>query len=318
MTNTMNQFTKLGLLIILLFSFSSLNAQGDGPRTSLLAPTGVFGIATKYVNLSQNLSPTTVLVKQADFEINLYPISAFHTFKLKNKFAQIVGVITPGSADLNLSGTAPGIPTKFSSKGISDGFIGLKVGMIGAPALSIAEYAQHVPSFSMYSYVRLWYSGKYSNEEILNLGSNRFTVQYSLPMAIPLNKKKGRMTWLEISPSMRFFTSNNEPQLISEKKKIQQKPLFLLEAHLSHSFSKKFWAAANLGYKLGGRTEVDGNLNDNKINMLGASVSVGYKILPFLSASADYGERIAGDNGADSRMIRMGLVFSYAKVDKTN
>ena len=255
-------------------------------------------------------------MKQADFDINIYPISVFHTFKLKNRFAQIVGVVTPSSASLKLSGTAPGIPTDFSSTGIADGFIGLKVGMIGAPALTISEYSQHVPSFSMYSYVRLWYSGTYSNEEILNIGSNRFTIQYSLPMAIPLSKKKGRMTWLEILPSMRFFTANDEPQLISEKSKIQQRPLFLLETHLSHNFSKKFWAAANLGYKLGGKTEVDGNLNDNKINMLGASVSIGYKLLPFLSASADYGKRILGDNGAESRMIRMGLVFTYAKVDK--
>lgn len=318
MTIKTNQTTRLRLGIFCLFlsiSFSSF-AQGDGPRTALLAPTGVFGIATKYVNLSQNLSPSTILVKEADFEIQLFPVSAFYTFKLNNRFAQLIAVATPSKSSLTLSGTAPGIPTDFSAKGLADGFIGLKVGMVGAPALSVAEFTQRTPSFSMYSYLRLWYSGKYSNQEILNLGSNRMTIHYSMPMSFPLSKNVERMTWLELAPSIRFFTANDEPQLISEKNKIQQKPLFQLEAHLSHSFSKKFWIAANFGYRLGGKTEVDGFLNDNRINLLGASASFGYKILPFLNFTADYGKRIWGDNGADSRMLRMGLVFTYVNLEK--
>ena len=37
-----------------------------------------------------------------------------------------------------------------------------EVGMIGAPALTINEIKEHTLSFSMYSYVRFWYSGKHS------------------------------------------------------------------------------------------------------------------------------------------------------------
>ena len=104
---------RLGILC-LMFSFTLESfAQGDDPRTALLAPTGVFGIVTKYVNLSQNLSPSTVLVKEADFEIQLFPVSAFYTFKLNNRFAQLVAVAIPSKSTLALSGTAPGIPTDF-------------------------------------------------------------------------------------------------------------------------------------------------------------------------------------------------------------
>lgn len=107
-----------------LFFMSALFAQGDGPRSGLLAPAGVFGIATKYVNLSTNLSPATVLVKQADFDIQLFPISAFYTFKINKQFAQILGVVTPANAQLVLSSTATGIPDQVNTNGIVDGFIG--------------------------------------------------------------------------------------------------------------------------------------------------------------------------------------------------
>ncbi len=166
----------------------------------------------------------------------------------------------------------------------------------------------------MIGYLRFWYSGMYAPEESLNLGSNRFTIQYSLPMAIPLSQNRARMTWLEITPGIRIFTDNNSPQLLTQKAKIEQRSLFQLETHLSHSLSPKFWVAANLHYQLGGTTVLDGEVNDNQINMLGGSLSAGYKLLPFLSASADYGRRIFGDNGVNSRMIRVGMVFTYVKV----
>ncbi len=303
------------LLFLCLLLTGTSFAQGDGPRSGLLAPAGVFGIATKYVNLSTNLSPATVLVKEADFNIQLFPVSAFYTFKIKNQFAQVLGVVTPANAKLGLSGTAPGIPDELNANGIADGFVGFKVGMVGAPGLSLKEFAESAPTFSMFSYVRFWYSGKYAREEALNLGSNRFTIQYSLPMAIPLGQNRARMTWLEITPGIRFFTPNKEPQLLIQKNEVKQRPLFQLETHLSHNFSKKFWVAANLHYQLGGTSVLDGVKQDNQINMLGGSFSAGYKLLPFLSASADYGRRIFGDNGVNSRMIRAGLVFTYAKIE---
>jgi len=317
MTNTFCLHAKKAycLLFLTLLFIVTVSAQGDGPRSAQLAPTGVFGIASKYVNLSTNISPATVLVKEADFEIQLFPVSAFYTFKIKNQFAQVIGVITPAQAKLKLTGTAPGIPSSLKANGIADGFIGLKLGMVGAPGLGLQDFAQRSPTFSMFSFLRFWYTGNYEAQEVLNLGSNRFTIQYSIPMAIPLNQNRERMTWLEITPGVRIFTPNNEPQLLIQKNKTQQKPLFQLETHLSHNFTKKIWMAANLHYQLGGRTILDGVDQDNQINMLGAAVSAGYKLLPYLSASVDYGRRVYGDNGVNSRMIRAGLVFTYLKTN---
>ena len=70
---------RLGILCLMLtFSISSF-AQGDGPRTALLAPTGVFGIPTKYVNLSQHLSPCTILVTASSSSLG-YKILPFLNF----------------------------------------------------------------------------------------------------------------------------------------------------------------------------------------------------------------------------------------------
>ncbi len=308
------QLAKLCIITFLsLFSLHSIHAQGLGPRTNLLGPIGISGVAFQYVNLSQNLSPSTIFITQAAFEINMFAVSAFHTFKLKNRLAQIVGAVIPATSSLELIEVGTSEPTNFSTNGFTDGYLGLKVGMIGTPALTVTEFSAHLPELSVFSYLRIWFPGSYTNDEVLNLGSNRFTIQYIMPIAIPLNKNKKRGSWLEIFPNVRFFTPNNNPLRTSGKRQIQQKPLFTIENHLSHNFSRKFWMATNLEYQFGGRTIEDGVAVENRINMLSASVSAGYKLHPSLNISADYGKRIFGDNGINSRMLRMTLVFAYAK-----
>ncbi len=319
MSFTLNQFWKSVFIPIIFFPPSHLiHAQGLGPRTNLLSPIEVSGVAVQYVNLHQNISPSTIFSEQTTFEVNMLAVQGFHTFKLKNQFAQVVAAIIPSYSDLKLTENGSNESISFSSNGLADGYIGLKVGMIGTPALTVTKFPEHQSGFAMFSYLRLWYSGTYSSKEVLNLGSNRMTIQYIVPMAIPLNKNKERMTWLEISPNIRFFTNNTEPMSTSGKMKIKQKPLFTIENHLSHNFSKKFWVAANLEYAYGGRTVEDGIPNDNRINLLSASVSAGYKINPFFSISADYGKRVYGDNEIDSRMIRTTLVYSYFNTKKKN
>ena len=95
-----------------------------------------------------------------------------------------------------------------------------------------------------------------------------------------------------------------------------QNPLFGIENHLTHNLTKKFWAGIDLRYAIGGESEIDGQAQDNKINVLGGGISAGYQILPFLGATSSYGIVLAGDNGLDGNMFRLGLVFVYAKTEK--
>ena len=306
-------------LIIIFVSFSGVCfAQGDGPHTMLPTPTGLWGINPKATFLSQNFLPSgDILIKDADINVNVVPTTLFHTFGIGGKFAQLMFMINPGSASGTVEANRPGLPApEVKASGLSDGFVGIKYGLIGAPALNLMEFAKHPHTFSLNGYFRWWYSGSYDKTKPLKLGTNRSTFELGFPMAVPLSKNPKRATWLEIYPSVRLYSTNNEPTLITRANKSHQLPLFILENHFTHNFTEKFWLGGSLRYQLGGALELDDVKQDNNINILGASVDAGYQILPILSLSANYGGILAGDNEARSSMFRISAVFVYVNTKK--
>jgi hypothetical protein len=309
------------VLIIALLSSMYVFAQGDGPRSFILLPKGVWAVNARWMNMNQNINPSgTILVPKAEVNIDVFPITLYHTFSLANRFAQLSVMVNPGSVSGSALNVPPVIPlptTTISANGWSDGFIAFKMGLAGAPALDVVSYMKSPMQFSLFADLRYWYSGSYDEKKALNLGTNRSTYQIGLPMAIPLNHNLKRATWLEISPSVMMFGDNTAPSLGTRADKIEQAPLFSLENHLSHNFTPKFWAFANLLYRLGGRTTTDGVENENKQNILGGGLGVGYQILPILGAYADYGTILSGGpNNANSDMIRIALNFTYANTKK--
>ncbi len=305
-------------LLLLIAGFVQVIAQGDGPRTFLLAPKGVWGVNPKPTFLDQNFLPSgDILVKDANIQVNVFPTTFFHTFGIGGRFAQIMFMVNPGNANGSVEAEVPGFPTpQFEATGFGDGFIGFKIGLNDAPALNLAEFAKHAPVPSMTAYFRIWYSGTYDANQPLNLGTNRTTFEMGLPMAFPIGNNTKKPTWFEMYPSIRVYTSNNNPTLITQADKSQQLPLFLLENHLTHNITTKLWIGGDLRYQYGGALELDGVNQDNKVNILGGAVTAGYQLLPFLSLSANYGGILAGDNDARSEMFRLSAVFVYANTKK--
>ena len=309
---------NLFFLLVLILKTGVSIAQGDGPRTFLLAPKGLWGINSKATFLSQNFLPSSdILISDADIQVNVVPTTFFHTFSLGGRFAQAMVMVNPGSAIGKVVPDPPGVPSaEIEATGFADGFVGFKLGLIGAPAMSIADFVKHTPAFSMNGYIRWWYSGSYDTKSPLNLGTNRSTFEFGLPMSIPLGNNTKRATWIESYPSVRFYTPNNDPTVITQAELSQQRPLFLFENHLTHNLNPKFWVGVDLRYQYGGELKLDGEKQGNKINPLGAGVEAGYQIASFLSANGGYGGIILGENEARSSMLRVSLVFIYANMNK--
>ncbi len=320
----MKKITASLLIFFIIFS-QSVVAQGDGPRAYLLAPKNVTGVSAKWMNMDQNIIPAgSALVPGADIKVDVFPIGLFHTFSLGGRFAQVLAVVTPGSATASATAVPPSFPipkTSLDASGISDGFVAFKLGLSGAPALNAAEFAKAPMRFSVFGEARYWYSGSYESSKLFNLGTNRGTFQFLVPMAIPLNNNRAHATWLEIAPSLSFFTANNDPSRnpvpgSTQVEKVTQAPLFIIENHLSHNFTPKFWVVGNLRFQQGGQTSADGVEDDNAMSILGGGAGLGYQLLPFLGAYADYGGIIVGDNNAKSNLFRLSVTFSYVNKKK--
>jgi outer membrane protein OmpA-like peptidoglycan-associated protein len=312
-------------LLISVFFSQSIAAQGDGPRAYLLAPKNVTGVSAKWMNMNQNIIPAgSALVPGADIRVDVFPIGLFHTFSLGGRFAQVLAVVTPGSATASAIAVPPSFPipkTSLDASGISDGFVAFKLGLAGAPALNAVEFAKATMRFSVFGEARYWYSGTYESGKLFNLGTNRSTFQFLVPMAVPLNNNRAHATWLEIAPSLSFFAANNDPSRnptpgSKQVQKVTQSPLFIIENHLSHNFTPKFWVVGNLRFQQGGQTSADGVKDDNTMSILGGGGGLGYQLLPFLGAYADYGGIIFGDKNAKSNLFRLSVTFSYVNKKK--
>ncbi|MFL0354283.1 transporter [Xanthomarina sp. GH4-25] len=312
---------KFILVFINLLVFSMpVFSQGDGPRAHLPSPKNVWAINPKYLHLDQNLLPNgNILVENADINVDVFPTTLVHTFNIKGKFARVFAMINPGSltATGNFEASSLQVSKELSASGFSDGFVAFEYGLIGSPALNALEFAKHEPQFSLNGFLRYWYSGTYDSNKLINLGTNRSTFEIGTTMAIPFHKNLTQnATWLEIMPTVQFYTDNNDPARSSRANKVEQKPLFIIENHLTHNLNKKLWVGADLRYQVGGETEADGVSDDNHINILGGGLNLGYQIIAPLSAFVGYDTIIFGDNNARSNMLRVSLVFAYINLKK--
>ncbi len=310
----MKKTLLLAIITVLTSQFSL--AQGDGPRNLLWGPKGASAFIPKWMSLNQNITPGNVLITDADINIDVFPLTLVHNFNLGGNFAQIMINAVPGSASgKTVDSQGVQIP-EVNASGFADGFIGFKYGLINTPALNAIEFSQHQQKFSMYLYTRLWYSGTYDEKKPLNLGTNRFTFDFGPVVNFQFSKNPKRPTTLESYLGLHLYTANNSPSLGTFANKSQQLPSLVWENHFSHNFTDKLWGGVTIRYQYGGALELDGINQDNKLNILGNDLTVGYQVMSMLAIHTSYGVIIAGDNGAQSNMFRVVAMFTFVNLKK--
>ena len=315
------KFTYTLLIFLAFFSFSgNIQAQGDGPESHFLKPQKMWGLNFKYLNLQQNMSANgDILTPNLDLKINSFPITLFHVFSIKGQHAEVIAMMNPTSISSRFILADRLNERSYDKTAFSDGFIGLKVGMINGKAVSLQEYASKKVEFVMMSYLRIWYSGSYDKDELVNIGTNRTTFEYGLPTTMPLWSKGNSSTNLELFPSIRFFTKNKDllvNPISNETAVRKQSPLFVFENHIIHNFNKKLRATLNGRYQVGGQTSTDGIKDGNAFNNYGATIGLGYQLHPLVYLHVDYGGLLFGDDGAESNMFRFNLQLNYLKIKK--
>ena len=184
----------------------------------------------------------------------------------------------------------------------------MRVGLIGAPALKPADFMKTPPDFQLYALAGVslpW--GEYSQNTPLNLGTNRWSLRLGMPMVMPLGKKPGS-TWLEIHPNVYIYGDNNKPFRADSR---SQDALYVLESHLTHNFTPKFWAGIDLRYQNGGETTTDGVEDDNKLNRLGGGISIGYTFSRAWNGFISYGDVITESDKSKMNMWRARLIWIF-------
>ena len=132
----------------------------------------------------------------------------------------------------------------------------MSINLYGAPALTLKEFADWEQDLIIGASLQVsapW--GQYDPSRIVNIGTNR----WSFKPEIGMSKAVGPWT-LEVQAAATFFTDNDD---FYGGKTRSQDPLYSCRGTLIYGFRSGIWASVDATYFAGGRTTVNGVLNND-------------------------------------------------------
>lgn len=250
------------MLIVFCISIKSGNAQELSPRAQWPAPKGTkIAFAGYQYSFGDVLTDPSLPITGLDSQIHVGFLGYLQTFSLFNRTTNLIIELPYTNATttgiiLDPSGETQ---AKREISGIADIGVTFSINLIGAPTMDIKEFQElrnNPRQILGVSLKILVPTGAYEEDKLINIGSNRWAFKPKLGYMIPLTQK-----WLvELDLGMWIFSNNNE--FLGKVRK--QNPIFASEFHLVRRFRPGFWAAIDLNYFRGGRTNlVDQDLQRN-------------------------------------------------------
>lgn len=158
-----------------------------------------------------------------------------------------------GLANVCLSGSAEfeGDRVTRNVCGWSDARLRLAVNFVGAPALSMTEFADYRQDLVVGASLQLIVpSGDYDPDKLVNIGANRWAVRTEVGFS-----KAVRGWLLEAALGGTVYESNDE---FFGGRTRQQDPIFSLQTHVVRRFDSGIWLAVDYTRYRGGETKIDG------------------------------------------------------------
>jgi hypothetical protein len=286
-------------------------AQGDGPRAYQVVPNGtnlvsVYGLALR----GNQTADSSTIIEGGDIDVDLLLLQGTHSFAIDDKQAAAFVVLPYGEVSGKLD-------TRFSrlegsSSGMGDPILGVILGLVGPPPLSLQEFVKAEPGFALGALAKVTLPlGQYDEDKFLNVGANRWALQLGVPMGWYIGKSylDPALTTIELLPSVQFFGKNNDPRGADYT---TQDALLRIEAHITRNLHKAVWVSLDGQYVHGGETATDGMSNDDVQSAfeLGGTVNVAFS--PTASVKMSYGEVVSrNDGGPDGYMARVIATIAF-------
>jgi hypothetical protein len=277
------------LLVVASVLAPGARAQELEPRAYSPAPKGANFIILNYSYQSGEVlfDPSLPFSNVRAF-INGVVGGYGHTFSLFGRISS-VAVAVPyawASVDGNVGESYQAI----TRSGLGDARVRFVVNLIGGPALSIKEFVARKPEPTLgFSLVAVVPTGQYSNEKLINIGTNRWAFKPEFGLSFPV----GHWTF-EGAAGVWLFLDNNHTYPGENVR--SQDPLYTFQAHVGYTFRFGLWVAGDATYYAGGKTYT----NDVPGDTRQANTRVG------LTASVPLGKvhsiKVSASTGVDSRV----------------
>jgi hypothetical protein len=246
---------KLGWSGLLLVMAPPVFGQQLEPGAYSVSPVGVNiflvtnGLSWGDVNFDPSLP-----VEDAEATVNTTVFAYIRALNILGRSANI-GIGLPLTAG-KVQGIYIGEFAKVDRLGLRDPFIRLAINLYGAPAMSLEEFTRYRLRTNIgFSTVIVPPLGQYDPSKLINLGSNR----WSFKPELAISRAFGKWTF-ELYGGAWLFTDNTN---FFNGKTRKQDLIGSGQLHLLYTFKPRMWIAFNANFYTGGRTSVDGNLNQD-------------------------------------------------------
>jgi len=225
------------------------------PRSYANAPVGLNFLIAGYAYTSGGVAfDTSLPLTDPDLTTNSGVLAYGRVLDFWGKSAKL-NVIVPYT-DLRGTANFAGEPVERNVSGFADPVIKLSVNFYGAPALTREEYAGYNQDVIVGASLRVTAPlGQYDSARLVNIGSNRWSIKPELG----ISKALGHWT-LEGTAAVTFYTDNNDFFRGNHR---SQDPLYSFETHVIYSASAGIWGSLDATYFTGGRTTLNGTLNND-------------------------------------------------------
>jgi outer membrane putative beta-barrel porin/alpha-amylase len=243
-------------LALVLGALPSARAQQMEPRSYSNAPIGLnFLLAAYQYQWGEVLLDPSIPVTNGSAKVDSVALGYSRYLDFWGQ-SGTVGVVLP-YAWVSASGDVLGQPQNVDRSGFGDLAMRIAVNLYGAPALSMQEFRDYHQDFIIgVSLTVTAPTGLYYPDKLVNIGTNR----WSFKPELGVSKALGPWT-LEGALGVTFFTDNDA--FYTGNNVRQQDPLYALQGHLIYTFNPGLWGALDATYYEGGRTSVNGTLNED-------------------------------------------------------
>lgn len=267
-------------------------------------PVGTNSLAAGYSFAAGNaLLDPAVPINDLDADLHVVLLQYARSLGLLGRNAKLKVAQPYGFADW--TGSLEGMPASRAQNGFGDTRVTVEWNFLGAPALSAADFASYAQDTVVgASFTTVLPTGSYDEDELLNLGSNRFAFRGELGVSHAIGP------WiLEGAATVGGFTDNDD---FLESRRLSQDPLYAVRTHLIYNFGRPgLWAGLGAAYGFGGRTAVDGVARETRQRNWRFAAVLSVPLGRHQGVSLSIGTGIREEAGSDADVVAISYQFVW-------
>jgi len=303
------------------------NAQDDGARAYWKGRAGTNVMSFQYLNMHLQASdalqfdPSHYIYPAADAEADIFIASVARHMTLFNRPSVLSVNLVGGSIDVDFDtnitppeflppGVVPGVSLSQSASGYADPSVQLGVNLFGTPPLNaIFDYLNYEPTWTLDAAVMLGIPvGQYDSSKVANLGLNRVYGRIAFPFKYHFRVfTPGYMSSLELVPSIWVFGENDD--FVGQS--LKNDPMWQLEAHWTHDFTRHFFGSIDLLYRNGFQSEINGIDVGSDLEIGDLGFTLNFQVTDNVTLRTSFSSNVFGDNDIDNSMIRLQFVYMW-------